>query len=423
MTYQIGFYKDVITPPIGTYLAGYAARTHGSEGIHDHLYTRALYLGSDDQHIVLVSSDVLGIDRNLREDIVKIVKGRVDIPEENIVLSATHTHSGPVLRGYFSEASEEYLKILSRKVAGVIIAAYKNRKKLLRVSYSEGYARETIVNRRDPYKGPVDPRIHVIEFKSEDGSIIAFLNFTCHAVVLGSNNYLISADYPGAFMKWYEKATGHTSTFFNGACANINPYTPGTDLEKVYDRNVGTFDDVEWMGSILAFEAAKHSRLAEYKRVETLKFKSCTEKLRRIDIPPLDILEERFQEAKRKLEENDTLENRWNYYMARNSYLLAKRLARRKFITVRLSAFSINDIVTLFLPSEVFVEHQLYIKEKSPFSKTLVIAYSDDYFGYIPTKKAYDEGGYETRYPVTILSKGSGEKLRKRALKLIKEFK
>ena len=423
MSFEIGFYKDVITPPIGIHLAGYAHRTHGSVGIHDHLYSRSLYIGYNDRKIFIVSLDLLGVTEYIRKKVVSIVKKQIDIQEENIVLSATHTHSGPVLKGYFENYLKEYLEILPQKIAGTIIASYQNRKKVSEFSYSEGSVEEVIINRRAPLKGPIDPRVHLINFKTDSQNIV-FLNYTSHAVVLGANNYLISADYPGSFIKWYERITGYIATFHNGACANINPYTPGTDINRVYDRNVGTFDDVDWMGSILAFEAAKKTRLSYYTKIEQMKYLSEKIKLRRIDIPSLEELEKRYEEAKKKLNEEETLENRWNYYMARNSYLLAKKLSRRRYITSSISALSLNDnIAIVFLPSEVFVEHQLYIKKKSPFQYTIVVGYTNDYIGYIPTRKAYEEGGYETMFPVTLLAKGSGEQLRRYALKLLNKLR
>ncbi len=423
MSLELGFYKDVITPPIGTYLAGYANRTHGSVGIHDHLFSRSLYIGFKDLKIFIVSLDLLGVNEEIKRKVTKIVNESIKVPNENIMLSATHTHSGPVLRGYFTNHSKEYLNILPQKIAGTIIASYKNRHALSKFSYSKGYVKDVIVNRRNPREGPVDPRIHILSFKSRDENV-SVLNYTSHAVVLGWNNYLISADYPGAFIGWFEKIMGYKATFLNGACANINPFTPGTDLEKVYDRNVGTFNDVDWMGSILAFEAAKNVRLSSFREINNVNFLAEKIKLRRIDIPSLEKLEEEYIEAEKELKARNDNESRWKFYMARNSYMLAKKLIRKKYISVDISALSINDeIAMVFLPSEVFVEHQLYIKDKSPFEKTIVVGYTNEYIGYIPIRKAYDERGYETVFPVTILAKGSGERLRRKAIELLKKIK
>jgi len=97
---------------------------------------------------------------------------------------------------------------------------------------------------------------------------------------------------------------------------------------------------------------------------------------------------------------------------------LAKRFSGKNCVEAPVSALKLNDIVLLFLPSEVFVDHQLRIKEASSY-ETIVVSYADDYFGYIPTRESFDEGGYEASYPGTILRKGEGEKLVKKALELL----
>lgn len=79
---------------------------------------------------------------------------------------------------------------------------------------------------------------------------------------MGHNNLQISADYSGALNQYVKILTGGFPVFLNGACGDINPLTRGTDLTKVYDRSIGTFEDVEWMGRILACEAVKTAELS-----------------------------------------------------------------------------------------------------------------------------------------------------------------
>ncbi|RLE95402.1 MAG: hypothetical protein DRJ55_02005, partial [Thermoprotei archaeon] len=85
-------------------------------------------------------------------------------------------------------------------------------------------------------------------------------------------------------------------------------------------------------------------------------------------------------------------------------------------------ALRVNDAAMVFLPTELFVEIGLSIKEKSPFGLTAVAGYSNDYFGYVPIAEAYREGGYEATFPVTVLREGQAEKLVDEAVKLLNDL-
>ncbi|HID91216.1 TPA: hypothetical protein EYP44_04570, partial [Candidatus Bathyarchaeota archaeon] len=67
------------------------------------------------------------------------------------------------------------------------------------------------------------------------------MSFACHAVVMGPNNPLVSADFPWALNGCVEALTRGGSAFLNGECGDVNPLTPNTDLGAVYDRSEGTF--------------------------------------------------------------------------------------------------------------------------------------------------------------------------------------
>ena len=94
-TIHFGSAKVDITPPVGTPLSGFGKR-HGkpSKGIHDPLYARVIRLEKDSRSFFFVSLDLALIDENFREEIIKKVRKQIDVPETNIVLFATHTHSG-----------------------------------------------------------------------------------------------------------------------------------------------------------------------------------------------------------------------------------------------------------------------------------------------------------------------------------------
>ena len=415
-----GFEETSITPPVGIALAGYSARKDTSKGVHDQLYARSIYIGQENVDVIIISLDVLGITDDMRNRIVDEIYSKTGV--NNIVIAATHTHSGPDLYGVYSEKFNSYIEYFIQSIVGIAYSSYINRKRLEKIVYAYGKVEEVVVNRRNPYNGIVDPSIHALGFKNMDEKIF-ILNYTCHGVVMGSNNLYISADYPGAFVKYFNYLNNVRSMFLNGACGDINPYTPGTILEKVYNRNVGTFRDVESMGKILSYEISRRLERPEiYKKID-LDFREKIVKLNVQRPPPLESVKEKYETARRIYEEEPSLENLVKLRAAK--YLLNQTIAfkDKKYVDARISALKINeDIVLTFLPSEVFVEHQVNIKKNSPFKKTVVASYANQYFGYIPTEKAYDEGGYEVKFPTTILMKGEGERLIGEVIKLIRKL-
>jgi len=415
---KVGFSMKRITPPVGTMLAGYSTRKDPSVGVHDDLFSRVLFLEYDGEVVILVSLDLLGVTREFHRDVARLVKEKIDLSSENIVIASTHTHAGPDLYGVYSRYNPKLLEETERKVADSIVASSHNPHEINGIITATGNCVHIIVNRRNPKSGPIDPRIHVLSLTSEKERY-SILNFTCHGVVLGHNNLYISADYPGSYVRKYEAYTHSKALFFNGACGNINPLTPGTNLDKVYDRSVGKFKDVDWMGEILARESVKIIKRAGEEEIKDFSFKTKIIKLSIQDIPPIQELEDELDKVQKDISKNDSPEARFKLFKARKALQLAKSLQGKKYIEASTSALRINDKAIVFLPSEVFVEIQMKIKEQSPYSFTMVIGYANGYFGYIPTTEAYDEGGYETIFPVTLLKRGEGERLADEVLKLI----
>lgn len=420
--FLLGFYRVVVTPPIGTPLAGYSSRVGVSVGVYDELFVRAMYLNFGGEEVVLVSADVLGIPAPMRERIERGIRERVGVKPDRVVVSSTHTHSGPDLVGNFSREDPALVEDFVRRVVGAVEAASKHVFEAEAFSAAKGQCSEVVVNRRNVEKGPVDPDVNVLTFFSGDSGF-SILNFACHAVVMGHNNLYISRDYPGAFVDYFEEYTGNLAMFFNGACGNINPLTPNTDLSRVYDRSVGTFEEVEWMGDVLAHEASRALLLSRREPIKEFAFKSGLVELELQELPSLAELEEKLKEVERLVEGKKTPETLYELYKAKTSIYRLKMLGEgARSHRVRIAALRVNDAAMVFLPTELFVEIGLSIKEKSPFGLTAVAGYSNDYFGYVPIAEAYREGGYEATFPVTVLREGQAEKLVGEAVKLLNDL-
>ncbi|RLE87619.1 MAG: hypothetical protein DRJ49_06215 [Thermoprotei archaeon] len=216
----------------------------------------------------------------------------------------------------------------------------------------------------------------------------------------------------------------------NGTCGDINPLTPRTVLDRIYDRSVGTFDDVEWMGKILACEVVKIALSKRGIVSDADLLHSCIETTLKVRCPySLNEARDMVVKAQEEVKKTKT-SSREEYYKALLDLYYARvilhktlKYCKKGEITIYVHGLALTrEVAIVFLPSEVLVEIGLKIKENSPFPNTIVASYTNDYFGYIAPSSEYPKGGYEVEYPVNILEKGEGDKLIELSLKVLRNL-
>ncbi|MBA7504758.1 hypothetical protein ES706_03412 [subsurface metagenome] len=381
---QAGVAQVDITPPIGGLMYGYSARgTNVSEGINDLLYAKALVLDDGNTKIAIVTVDLGAITRENITNVKAIVQERTEI--EYILLAVSHTHSGPLVVPDFPSAANPWIRETERKIAEAIVEADRNRiSARIGVGWGEvreGHNRRMIHtdgrvvmfwgNRDRIPTNPVDYQLGVIRVEGSEGPIATLLNFTCHPVVLGPENLLISADYPGAMMRMVEDEIGGQVMFLQGAAGDINPFWDKTPPDE------GAFRQVEKMGRAIADEVQQVSRhIIDYEETSMLSVHT--------EVIPL---------------------------ASRHDTARAERSIQAEINTVLIG----EDLALTTFPGEFFVEHGLVLKEQSPFKHTFFVGYCNDMLGYFPTIQSTTEGGYGAT-SATHVEVGAGERLVNRAL-------
>jgi hypothetical protein len=249
MPIQAGAARVDITPPGSPPLAGYGNRLgRPSRGVHDPLYARALALRAGDQTVVLVSLDLLAVTNDMVTAVEARVRRKVPLPPGGLILAATHTHSGfgaVARRVWESFAAGEYDDVMFQFVVERAASAAVNAVQTLapaRIAWGEASAPERIKNRMI-HGGFSDPALPFLAVQRPDGAPVAVLvNFSAHATVLKADNFLLSADYPGALSRALE-SDGGVALFTAGAVADQTGAPPRAD-----DR----FASVDAMGVDLA---------------------------------------------------------------------------------------------------------------------------------------------------------------------------
>ena len=137
-----------ITPPVGVDMTGFGGRPSGAIGIHDDLFAKVLELDDGNRKLVILTSDLLSLDFDLVSRLRELIKERLHIPPESVMLSSSHTHSGPAtisLRG-LGKRDENYVDVLVSKIVGATVEA-ESKLSEAKLGYGRGNV-QVGVNRR-----------------------------------------------------------------------------------------------------------------------------------------------------------------------------------------------------------------------------------------------------------------------------------
>ena len=392
--WKSGVATVIVTPGQSMWMAGYASRNKPSEGkVHD-LFAKALALEDPaGNRIVFLTTDLISIPRDLREWLQEECVREYQLAHESLLMNASHTHCGPELRA--SKASlygaaaeqvshtENYYNNLKQKLRDLVGQALQKLEPS-RLGYTHGRAgfamnRRLPTNtepRNAPYPdGPVDHEGPVLKVESEAGDLRALLfGYACHNTTLGF--YQFCGDYAG-FAQYDLEQTfpGAVAMFMTGCGGDQNPQPRG-ELELA-----------EHHGSSLAM-AVKAGLLGPIRPITgTLQ----------IALEPVEL---EFAAAPSRAELEQLQQSKVEYSQRRATALL-KQLDEKGAIptsypylvqVVRIG----NEVLLVALSGEVVVDYSLRLKQELKGPAAVWIAeYSNDVFGYVPSLRVLEEGGYE----------------------------
>src|SRR5262245_51818282 len=100
-----------ITPERSLHLAGYPFVKRNSTGVHDPLLSSALYLCDGTTQVLFIGNDVIFAPKETVARARKRIYAITGVPEKNILISATHTHSGPSTTKFIAGSHDELLPV------------------------------------------------------------------------------------------------------------------------------------------------------------------------------------------------------------------------------------------------------------------------------------------------------------------------
>lgn len=429
---RAGVAEADITPPTGAPLAGYYLNREAT-GVHDPLHAKALVLEQGGTKVVMVACDLVGIPRDTTDQARSIVAEKLGLSADHIMISATHSHTAPVilttpsqynLTGQPKRIAEQYTKDLPAKIAD---AALKANAALASVQMHAAVGEEKTLefNRRffmkdgtvgwNPGKlnpdivrpaGPVDTSLPVLYFESigDQKPVASYVNVSLHLDTTGG--FQFSADYPYTIERILKLAKGADffSLFTIGASGNVNHF----DITKKDSQ--GSFEEAARIGAVLAGDVLKVIQEAPAISNTAIQV---TDKFVEIPVPIYTAAE--IDEATRIQATFGTPQAAPFLDLVKAARVLDLSSRHGKPFDIEVQVFTLGDHVAIIgFPGEVFAELGLTMKEDSPYPVTIIAELANGIESYIPNRIAYREGNYE---PLTSrLPAGAGETLMDSAL-------
>lgn len=439
-----------ITPEIGRPIVGGFVPAP-SKHVHDELHARCLVLDDGKTRLAIVVCDLLGIHRSVSDEARRLILEDVGLSRENVMISATHTHSASSALGVgrydIAQDLDDYQKFVARRIADGVRRAV-NTLRPAELAFGTVDVPEHVFNRRwhmrpgtgrvSPFgtadvvtmnppagspnlvepAGPIDPQVSFFAVREPEGKPISvFATYSLHYVG-GTGALDISSDYFGLFCEEIGRLwnADRQDPPFVGLLANG---TSG-DINNINFREPrGRKAPYEQMKYVAHDVAAKvHGAL------KTLKFEN--------DVR----LGARYREAEIGLRRPSEAQLEW----ARKTLeapaseakgadlprIYAERVTRLAKVpdTARLpvQVFRIGAVSFGTMPCEVFCEIGLDYRRQSALQPAFMVSLNHGYFGYLPTPRQHEWGGYETWLGTNRVEKTASEKMLKSLLEMTQEL-
>lgn len=408
---KVGVGETIVTPPIGTPMAGYS-RPDVSKGVHDELHARTLVIeGADGTSVALMTVSVVNMGVSFMDAIRDGVNKQTGIPKDNIVISCTHTHSGPAI----GKIDSDYSKLLIERSIASAVDAW-NKRVPGRIGFGSTIVIELAKNDRTMEYGGLtaDPEAAIIKVEDAKGKLIGVaFNYGCHPSTLDLHSFLFTEDWPYYSIKGIKEAIGQDVwvAFYQSAQGDAKVgYSAELSAVGADMHGVRSFEFAEHKGNMMGDAVLKALPSIQTSGDPMVRTANGYYDYPLRDSYPMSakVAQKQLDEAKAQLAE---MEKKGDSIGKRvlDKYKVAVFLADltagcAKWVenhpnpeplkNVRHQAVRIGDTVFVTFPCEVFTEIGVKVKQQSPFPNTFVLGIAAGHGGYIPTADEYLEGGY-----------------------------
>jgi hypothetical protein len=395
----------------------------GAEGTHDPLHAKAVVFENQGVKAAIVACDLTSIPVAMIAQARTYVGKICGVPPENVMITATHTHTGPNIRPRFFkhtatpeqlEIASDYLDRLPRLIAQSVRQAEENLSPA-RLQAASGEVRGLANNRRylmkdgrvyaNPGKenpadlfnvvrpaGLTDPSLPLIYFDTPDGRPLASLvNFAMHLDTTGGLRYSADFAYELARILADVKGPEMLTQFTIGTAGNVNHYYL-LDPEKPH--RVKGYDEAARIGALLAAEVVR-----SYGRLQTLADAPLKVSRENVRLKLMASKSEKFAglHDKKPFFDGEVME----------TFIDGQYTYEAEVMVITLG----EEVAFIGIPGELFVELGLQIKQLSPYQYTVVDGLANGSIGYIAHRAAQAAGGYGASPASSRGDPGTGEAL------------
>ena len=394
--WKVGLARVNITPTEPVRMAGYGSRVEPSQGVASELFAKSLALEDrEGNRAVLVTTDVLGLAGDFAEATCRRIIERTGLERRQVLLNSSHTHTGPVIDGdeetldfppEHARATHDYSVRLQGQLVDVAVEAL-SKLEPAKIAWGVGVVHFPM-NRREftldggvrlgvNARGLADRSVPFLRIDSPNGQVRAVLyGVACHNTTLGPSDMLISGDFAGYSQAILERELAGAQAMFVQNCGgDANPYPRGSE-EISKDH-----------GEELAAEVlrALGTELLPVRGPLRTEFEPTALPLQ--PAPPQARL--------------DAMEagGSWPRFVARQMReVLQSQGKLPETYTTPIAVWQFGaDLTLVALPGEVVVDYAILLEKALGPTRLWVAAYSNDVFGYLPSARVIEEGGYETR--------------------------
>ena len=404
---------EEITPYNSQFLYGYPYVERMSTGVHDPLCTNALFLDNGSRQVMFLANDILYLNKVSVANIRNGINAATGVPQSNIMISTTHTHSAPVPFDVIISRNDkvvppvdmEYIHFVEQQAIKAGIRAFEAARPA-EVGYVMGDATGLGTNRHDP-AGPRDMQVPTMLVRGLDGKYICAMMVVCmHPTVLHEDSKLCSSDFPHYTRELLRKellGEGCPVAYFTGTSGDQSP------RHVTHGNN---FSEAQRLGEIVAASIiAKSSEGVIFSRDPEIKVAGTLLDLPRREFPSVEWAVANRDRAKSHFEalkadptsdprETRTAEVDW---FGSEEALLLSTLSRANelgcvydtCLPAEIQVIKVGDFSFAAWPGEIFVEFGLWLK--AACGNVSLIGYANgDLQGYVVTREAVEKRYYES---------------------------
>lgn len=435
---EVGFGRCMIVPDYEVQLAGGAA-TRVSEGAQDNQYITCIALRQGGETYIVGTMDFICAE-DLFVDPAKALMSEVTgVPEENIMLNATHTHAGAAIRSNGSKNVDRYRTDFfgwAERAAKDAVADLSPAEVSYGSTTTTGMAFVRHYKMSDgSYAGPnygdfslgivghsneADTELQLIQFTrpAENKKDIVLMNFPAHATMT-QNSLSLSADFPGPTREYIETTADVLCAYFIAAAGDQVPSSRiegesfSTDYQ-IYGHELGRIAVEEVMPNLTKIENTAFG----YSH-RTYTGKSMKEGIDRL--AEAMAVQAEWGTVGRGTTEGKNAAKKHGFSSVYEVSAVINRSKYEEFDSMELKTLALGDIGIIFAPFEMFGSDGKYIKENSPYPMTFVITCAEGAEGYLPSELGFEMQCYE--YHVTRFERGTAKKVADEFVSMLTEMK